>query len=216
MPSTFRCTLIVLFTLISATPGICDTKFDNTKICPVETPFNALPAVTEITKTTPETDDVNENSCEKKSCPHCCFVDAVFTKAARFPVNEFGTCGQVYETDAVIIYEDMVLQSQGNGKYLVKFVVETPEIPVTMRLQFVVKKKVSGKKEKTIGTITLPPITIDPAQRESNTGSRFWVIKHNGYSSILNECHCKLKDYKVIRQGTARFGSYSSQTAFHY
>tara|TARA_R110002167_G_scaffold366222_1_gene593822 strand:- start:10282 stop:10902 length:621 start_codon:yes stop_codon:yes gene_type:complete len=202
--------------LISGTPGICNTNFGDTKICPVETPFKKLPSVTEITQTTSETENLSEDSCKDKPCTHECFVDAVFTKAARFPVNEFGTCGQVYETDAVIIYEDMVLQSQGNGKYLVKFVIETPEIPVTMRLQFVVKKKVCGKKEKTIGTITLPPITIDPAQRDSNTGSRFWVIKHNGYSSILNKCHCKLKDYKVIRQGTARFGSYSSQTAFHY
>ncbi|MCA9004405.1 MAG: hypothetical protein KDA70_03955, partial [Planctomycetaceae bacterium] len=67
MPSTLRCTLIVLITLISATPGICDTKFDETKICPVETPFSALPSVTEITRTTSETKVNEEDQCKNKS-----------------------------------------------------------------------------------------------------------------------------------------------------
>tara|TARA_R110002111_G_scaffold240269_1_gene301956 strand:- start:17925 stop:18584 length:660 start_codon:yes stop_codon:yes gene_type:complete len=219
MSATFRCALTIFIALISGTPGICNTRFGDTVICPVETPFSALPSVTEITKTTSESGNSEDQDCKKKTCQKKCFVDAVFLKAARFPINEFGTCGQVYETDAVIIYEDMVLQSQGNGNYLVKFVVETPNIPVTMRLQFVIQEQQCGNqgKYKSIGTITLPPITIDPSQQNSNSAGRFSVVTHRGYSNLLNKCHCELKTkYKVVRRGTARFGSLSNSTAFQY
>ncbi|QDV52201.1 hypothetical protein [Gimesia fumaroli] len=231
MSATLSYALVLVAAQISGSPAQNSQVFSETKIYPSQAPFNKLPEIREITdraiegsKSQSQADSCSDKSCPLKAKKPCqsiqdsnpCALDAIFTKPARFPYNQFGTCGQAYETEAAIIYENMVFQSQGNGRYQVKFVVETPGIPVTMRLQFVIQTKCKkpGMQHppfKSLGTITLPPIRIEA----QNPAGKCSLVTHEGYSSLLDQSRNTIEgNYKVIRRGTARFGSLPKATVY--
>jgi len=153
----------------------------------------------------------HETSSETKPV----IASAGFDDAAHFPLPEFGAYGELCPDNAVIIYEGMTLNLFRDGHYEIRFVVEAPQIPITLRLQLELRDR---NKNRIRVPITLPPVTLRPeANPDPHQPSRSWLITHEGRSRLLaglvkdadtspvNEGH--LKGVRVSRTGTVRFGT---------
>jgi hypothetical protein len=174
--------------------------------------------------TVPARSDSTAMGMQDDSAPRAGSIDYRFKTAAHFPVPQFGSLpgGEFIPSSALIIYEGMQIRLYENGKYDVCFTATTPDIPVTLRLQFQVCAK--GHKDKGLAafTITLPPIAVDGDMTTvGNFRGRSFHVRHSGYSPELY-CHwgafcpaektgdqpcCDVRDLDVVRQGVARFGS---------
>jgi hypothetical protein len=62
-----------------------------------------------------------------------------FESPARFPIPRFAPGGAMEEQDGALIYEGMRFVATPAGSYEVRFVVSTPAMPVTLRLQVVLE-----------------------------------------------------------------------------
>jgi hypothetical protein len=167
--------------------------------CPTET------AQTENPKFMP---DAGEKTAAKTPCD-VFVVDHRFDQPARFPIPAFGLAGESLEEPGVVIYEGMRLAIRPDGRYQVRFVAETPAMPVTMRLQFILADQWTG----TTVPLTLPPITIpaEPSPKRSATqgtvrpvAARQQNIHHEGRLPILDLSPEGLQ--VVSRSGVARIG----------
>ena len=181
--------------------------------------FACLPRVTEISAEDCPTEtartenpkfmsDAGEKTAAETPCD-VFVVDHRFDQPARFPIPTFGLAGEPLEEPGVVIYEGMRLAIRPDGRYQVRFVAETPAMPVTMRLQFILADQWTGA----IVPLTLPPITIpaEPSPKKSATqgtvrpvAARQQNIHHEGRLPILDLSPEGLQ--VVSRSGVARFG----------
>lgn len=138
---------------------------------------------------------------EQRVLVPCPGTHAVFETAAHFPHPAFGPSGEPVAQGAAVIYEGMIFTSLGNGNYEVRFIVESPLTPVTLRLQF-------GLWENGLqrGTVTLPPVTLCPTPTVCGHPSHAWLVVHQGWSPVLARAGADCQ-FSVTRSGTARFGS---------
>lgn len=180
------------------------------------TTFKALPQVRLI-----QSDDDTSEDKGRASWPW----EFVFEDAARFAWVGFDALGGQLERDVVVIYEGMTVRVDGNGRYEVRFRAEAPRMPVTLRMQL----NFCGTGAMDCpGTITLPPIRIEPDQ--ANEPSRVDSLTHEvvyvGHSESLRRLgrrvislnHANQVTHEPLsladdagvtftRSGTARFGS---------
>jgi hypothetical protein len=106
--------------------------------------------------------------------------------------------------DGVVIYEGMRFTAAADGHYEVRFTVSVPAMPVTLRLQLVFVDN-TGRSF----VLTLPPISIVPERSfEGNYLGSSYQIHHLGYSRLLAPSCTNLCNCTILRQGTARFGSW--------
>ena len=159
--------------------------------------FSQLPYVTTITRLPP--DQNGPLPATTPTSPQYDFT-AIFDLPAQIPVPEFGfprldngDSGMRIEREGAIIEEGMLIRAGRDGRYEIRFVVRTPQIPVAMRLQLTVLKTEPvavglydpipnlpeglkydrspkmrlAKSSRPVGTITLPTFYLrpDPAQR---------------------------------------------------
>ena len=104
-----------------------------------------------------------------------------FAAPARFTIPRFGEQGEEFEDEGALIYEGMRFVWAPNGLYEVRFVVSTPAMPVTLRLQFHVPCAIEGGH-----SITLPPIELPPyVNPRGRFESASWQVRHLGYSNSL-------------------------------
>jgi hypothetical protein len=205
-----------------------------TKQSPQEA-FNQLPSVTTITSLPP-------GQAAPSSTAHYQFT-AIFDSAAQFPLPEFGLptpeygdAGPRMDRDGVIIEEGMYIQANADGRYDVRFVVRTPRMPVSMKLQLTVLKSESisvglydtspirpdeltdrrppklkfAKSSRPVGTITLPTIYLKPDRTQTDDGEEVaWIVSHQGYSHVLQQLLKEengVVNCRLLRKGTARLG----------
>jgi hypothetical protein len=111
---------------------------------------------------------------------------------------------QALEDEGAMIYEGMSISFDRDGTYVVRFIVDCPAMPVTLRLQLVAR---DGDR---VGTITLPPITLAPRNGSDNEPEAdTFRVEHSGYSPFFAERRTGplCSGVQFERRGTARFGS---------
>jgi hypothetical protein len=146
-----------------------------------------------------------------------------FASAAHFPIREFGPRGEVIDRDGLLIYEDMKFSFDRDGNYRVDFRASRPNVPATVRLQFLIQPRPGGPWY----TVTLAP--IDFASPNSKTAKRNCTSTNDcsdasdaeenqccgparkcfceGHSEILRRCYAEMgKGATIRRTGSARFG----------
>jgi hypothetical protein len=127
-------------------------------------------------------------------------LDYRFDAPAHFAIPTYGLSGELLDKEGAVIYEGMRLAVNADGRYLVRFVVGTPPVPVTFRLQL----HLFDARERHMHTLTLPPFTIPKQEDRRHTAQAVQVVHHEGYLPVLK---CAYRDICVVRrQGTARFG----------
>lgn len=137
----------------------------------------------------------------------------VYRRPARFELTGFDRHGIGAPEATAVIYEGMAIRVEADGRFTVRFLLETPQIKTIVRLQFTVFDHARGTP-RALGTITLPPLEFDPDTTRSHSGrSVVWKAEQSGYSPIL-QClgeyggnPCSLE---VQRHGVAQFGSIPS------
>ena len=112
---------------------------------------------------------------------------------------------------SLVIYEGMQVVIEKDGKYEVSMIAEVPLTPVVVRLQLRVTELVRDERVDH-GTITLPPILIEPSQETADQQPSSTVrIRRAGYSHLLhrliNVNDVTVGDLSFRRSGVARFGS---------
>jgi hypothetical protein len=131
-----------------------------------------------------------------------------FSGTARFPRERcaMGVCHAAF--DGVLIYEDMELRYDDQGRYAVFMNLSAPAMPVTLRLRL----HVTATCEKCCpATLTLRPIAIIPAN-DSVNGQCLpgeWRVCAQGVSpslASLAKCNCQVV---VERTGRADYGDQS-------
>ncbi len=136
-------------------------------------------------------------------CKNCCFT---IPQAARFSVRFFGPNGELVPEQGVVIYEGMQLRIWDGGCYEIAFTASMPTMPVTLRLQLVF---IHDDDESCCTVLTLPPIALDPKQpRYGNYIGSSTLIRQQGCFAKLGDICQNADQYRLVRQGTARFGSY--------
>ena len=148
-------------------------------------------------------------------------IDPAFCPSSAVP--------QTFHDDAgATILEGMAVEVRPNGSYTVRFLVEAPAMPVTLRLQFLVHAKnrvgritsagpgreasssILVQAKNRVGRITLPPITVIPRTGSDNEPeANTFRVEHRGYSPFLADAKVTvpLVHLEFQRLGTARFGS---------
>ncbi len=158
-------------------------------------------------------------------CDPACIWKHTWHTAAKFTVPRFDPAGEPMDGDALVIYEGMTLTvNQLTGVYDLSFTATHPPIPVTLRLQLAFVPPPERLAEPV--RLTLPPIRFD-ADNSTDTDGRTVRVHHRGQSDLfikprpipnsypyaarstdLDPFHPQPDDrYKVVRLGTARFGS---------
>ncbi|MCC7423430.1 MAG: hypothetical protein IT428_24400 [Planctomycetaceae bacterium] len=139
---------------------------------------------------------------------------AVFKDPAHFPLWGFDRTQVSIAPNAAVLYEGMsVSLASKPGCYEVRFMMEAPRMPVTVRMQIGIYRGPTF-----LGTITLPPFTVQPDNnRQGYYGledladqvpTKSWQFRHTGYSHLLLRVTPKTAgEFSFTRTGTARFGS---------
>lgn len=142
-----------------------------------------------------------------------------FHEAAHVPLPRFTIDGQAVCQDGLLIYEGMRVTVYTTGVYDVSFTAEVPNMPVTLRLQLVLK---ASEDPTTWYRLTLPPFRLEPKADAApgDPSANIFHVSHRGYSSLLvreghlGPCHHPRMaqarvgpDWAVARVGTARFGT---------
>ncbi len=158
-----------------------------------------------------------------------------FHRAARFSIPRYGQHQQPIEHDGLLIYEGMTLTvNPETGVYDLNFTATAPPTPVTVRLQLQFSNDNVNNSSKDPIRLTLPPITIesDPNTRPGESAGTTLKVNHRGYTELFQSTqnigrgvstdlkmerdyrnHPRLQidaGWKIIRVGTARFGSGSA------
>ncbi len=100
-----------------------------------------------------------QDTCKKK--PECRKDEdcvCVFDSPAFFPRTGFDSQGHGAAFDGLVIHEGMELRWDSMGNYVLRFTAERPTVPVTLRLQFLVRV------DDTWYTVTIAPIKIEPSE----------------------------------------------------
>lgn len=147
----------------------------------------------------------------------------IFDCPAYFPVVRFKDRVTSYEDEGVRIAEGMVLRFDDDGWYEVEFQAHGVLTPAVLRLQ--IEVGIDGRP----GTLTLPPISLDPARfagldrdgdGQVDGAGASWRVVHRGRSSRLRLAFLRrpgaggLPALDVSRDGAARFGSGLPPTQF--
>jgi len=135
-----------------------------------------------------------------------------FDSPAHFPRYEFSSLGERFDTRGALIYEGMQFSMEPSGRFQVHFLLGTPNLPVTVRLQLSLMKYCEERNVfRQVGTITIPPITIPAVQRVEHEFQSQPI--HQVYEDtyrIYWEGNVPPSYYlafdKIERSGTARFG----------
>lgn len=107
-----------------------------------------------------------------------------------------------------LIYEGMTLQLAGNGHFCLRYIIETPNTDVTLRLQFQVQG-VNEPPQSLPRTITMAPIKF-PRQRQAleHESRLYWKVEQSGFSPYLMTSRPQiLADSYLIRTARAEFGA---------
>lgn len=142
-----------------------------------------------------------------------------FHEAAHVPLPRFTIDGQAVCQDGLLIYEGMRVTVYTSGVYDVLFTAEVPDMPVTLRLQLVLK---TSDDPTGWYRLTLPPFRLEPKAdaRPGDPAANIFHVSHRGFSSLLVR-EAQLGPYHqpqtpqvrvgpgwtVARVGTARFGT---------
>jgi len=137
--------------------------------------------------------------------------DISISEPAHFPLPTFGSSGENLQNQGALIYEGMRFIVGTDGKYQVRFVVGTPAMPVTIRLQLVLLDEFSQQ----LSTLTLPPITIPRKERATTFTERRraptvnesgYLVHHEGHLPMASAAWDVSRVCTILRKGTARFG----------
>jgi len=121
-----------------------------------------------------------------------------FASAANFSLRGFGPQGVVVDREGLVIGEDMEFRFDDDGNYDIFFQANSTQVPVTLRLQFLIESFPGGPWH----TVTLEPISIEEAPRDASP--RTLDFHRTGRSTILARYYGSIE--KIKRTGTARFG----------
>jgi len=142
-----------------------------------------------------------------------------FHDAAHVPLPRYTADGHAVCLDGLLIYEGMRVTVYTSGVYDVSFTAEVPDMPVTLRLQLILKTS-----EDPMGwyRLTLPPFRLEPKTdaRPGDPSANIFHVSHRGFSSLLVR-QAALGPYQqpqtttgavdpywtIARVGTARFGT---------
>lgn len=169
-----------------------------------KTVITLLPRPGERSPDTDTTSDDTTSAQDKKPTNTTMATRAfVFDCSAYFPIMRFKNRFKSYEDEGVRIVEGMALRLAADGSYEVEFLVEGLSTPVTVRLQFSVT--IDGHP----GTLTLPPLTLDPRSvKRFDELPNTWSVVDRGASSFLRTAFPRaIKSVTLSRDGVARFGA---------
>lgn len=163
---------------------LASTTDEKCKVLPV-TAFQDLPTVIRLVRRGSLRPDESTDSdheefpyleqCDKSARPFD------FAKPARFAVPRFDASGCEFEDEGAVIYEGMRFVVAPSGAYEIRFVVSTPAMPVTLRLQLHVPCW-----DGTEHTVTVPAIDLPPhANARGQFEPAVWKVRHVGVSQIL-------------------------------
>jgi len=142
-------------------------------------------------------DSPGSASLQRYQCDHR------FDDPAVFPLTSFNRFAPPVHEEGAVIYEGMRFAVREDGRYQVRFLIGTPAMPVTLRLQVVLRAGDGSQY-----TVTLPPITIpshDPdAEIVQQVHENIQLVHHEGYLPAIQGLGGNLA--VVRREGTARFG----------
>lgn len=138
----------------------------------------------------------------------------VFDCPAYFPVVRFKDRLKSYDDEGIRINEGMVLRIAEDGSYEVEFLAEGLSSPATIRLQL--KLTINGCP----GTLTLPPLELDPSKfarpdgtrneiaRSDDPSTNPWQIVSRGSSPFLRQAFIGANQPHITlrRDGVARIG----------
>lgn len=169
--------------------------------------FNALPSVDRISRSQARLPDAESAQAEAPD-----WRRAIFAGPAHFPLPAFDQYAARTLGEAAVIHEGMALTVlDPHGNYELRLVVEAPRTRVTLRLQLhvdCVEPAPGAVQRAQVGTITLPPMTLDPDDRETaEDPAAVWLIQHRGNSPVLRQVYGDPGSHEVRRTGTARFGT---------
>lgn len=192
-------------------------------------PFLRTPRIELLGPCRDNTVDKNGANGSTKTWKH------TFHRAARFSIPRYGQQQQPIEQDGLLIYEGMTLTvNPETGVYDLNFTATAPPTTVTVRmqLQFVNEDSKSSNSLFTMSEpikLTLPPIVIEAsAETRHGDGSGTTLkVNHRGFTELFKHtdksASTDLKnlskdastirinsDWKIIRAGSARFGSGSA------
>lgn len=146
----------------------------------------------------------------------------VFSEAASFAQPHFESSGAPNPRAAVMLFEGMAIRMRNDGRYSVRFTVETIPTNVELRLQFKVLREVapigdlSGLPPEAmppqsyaeLGTVTLPPLRFRPTSDQmSSPETLFWQISQEGYSPVVRESFDNPLGVTISRSGSVDVGS---------
>lgn len=111
-------------------------------------------------------------------------------------------------TYEALIYEGMSLQVFDDGTYRLKYIIETPNTDVTMRMQFQVLWQPDGEELQVLPlTITPPPVKFSRERNGVPAGDRlFWTVSQTGYSPYFLPKN-RRNSMSLVRAARAEFGS---------
>lgn len=216
---------------------LASTDDEKCKI-PLGTAFQDLPTVIRLVRRgSLRPDESTDSDHEEFRYLEQCDTSARpfdFAKPARFAVPRFDASGCEFEDEGAVIYEGMRFVVAPSGAYELRFVVSTPAMPVTLRLQLHVPCW-----DGTEHTVTIPAIDLPPhANARGQFEPAVWKVRHIGVSQVLVRPEPRLGEslgiwamrtlvnrtrssfsqhfpqevydgpYAIRRTGTARFGSY--------
>ena len=127
-----------------------------------------------------------------------------FFSPANFPRREYGQKGENVDAGGLVIFEGMTLSTDAKGRYDLSFHTNTPDVPVTLRLQLLVKLE----HDCAWHTITLAPIHI-PGRNELKDDAKGQELQHHvrtGDIAAMRGLTCGSKILEIRREGSARFG----------
>ena len=222
--------LLLMLLVPGQVPSDAACRADRLQECPSgndSTPFLRTPRLELI-------GPCRETSADTKQCPQesANLWKHTFHRAARFTVPRYGQQQQPLEGEGLLIYEGMTLTvNKGTGVYDLNFTATSPPTPVTLRLQLQFETKSIPITLSYPIRLTLPPIFIDAdsSTRPGDGTGTTLKVSHRGYSELFlapegkkqcetsdliwgdgNEIHSRFQidsNWKVIRAGSARFGS---------
>jgi len=128
---------------------------------------------------------------------------AEFCKPAQIPIPGDEICCKTVAGRGLVIYEGMRVTADIDGRYCVEFLAEAPPVETLLRMQLILVKGY-GDKTSRVGTVTLRPVSIKP---DAKGAPRMVRIMQTGYSPYFRTACERSENIRIVRVGTARFGS---------
>jgi hypothetical protein len=144
-------------------------------------------------------DDKSEGTADKTARRAAVVCDHRFHAPAQFPLPSFSPFAERFEDSGILIYEGMQFKVFASGLYQVRYTVETPALPVTIRMQMIVSRRDS------LHTLTLPPVAIPSGTDRKRAAQSVYEVCQEGFlpafASAERNTLCVVR-----RQGAARIG----------